>query len=135
MDARGLDRQGGAAHAGPGEACDYADAGEHLFAAKHRFAEVAFQILRRDLQHRLRVFQQLHHCLAHQLAQLLLQLTHTSFTGIAFDHRFHGAVADGEALLGHAGLVQQLGPQVTLGDGQLLLGDVAGQADHLHAVE
>ena len=66
---------------------------------------------------------------------MLLQLAHAGFAGVAFDHHTQGAVADAEAGLGHAGLFQLLGPQVAFGDGQFFLGDIAGQADHFHAVE
>jgi hypothetical protein len=69
VDARGLDRQGGAAHAGPGQAGDHAGAGQHLLVAEHRHAQ-GFQVLGADLDHRVRVFQQLDHGLAHQFAQL-----------------------------------------------------------------
>ncbi|MNE61901.1 hypothetical protein D3C80_1571470 [compost metagenome] len=66
---------------------------------------------------------------------MLLQLAHAGLAGITVDHQAQGAVADAEAGLGNAGLFQLLGPQVALGDGQFFFGDIAGQADHFHAVE
>ncbi|MNN54839.1 hypothetical protein D3C81_1696770 [compost metagenome] len=135
MDARRLDRQGGAAHAGPGQPGDDADALQALLLAKRRHAQVVLEVLRSDLHFRLGIAEQADHRLAHDPAQLLLQLAHAGFAGIAFDHRLQCAVADRQTRLGHARLGQLLGPQVALGDGQLLFGDVAGEADHFHAVE
>ncbi len=132
---RGLDRQGGAAHAGPGKTGDNTLTGQHLLAAEHRHAQGGLEVLGGDLELGVRVFQQFDHRLAHQLAQLFLQLTHPGFAGIALDHRTQRGVVDAQAGLGHAGLVQLLGPQVALGDGQLFFGDIAGQADHFHAIE
>ena len=135
VDARRFDRQGGAAHAGPGQAGNHAGAGQHLLITEHGHAQGAFQVLVADLDHRLRFIQQLDHRLAHQLAQLLLQLAHAGFPSITIDQCAQGAVGDGQAVFGHAGFFQLLGPQVALGDGDFFFGDIARQANHFHAVQ
>ncbi len=135
MNARGFDRQGGAAHAGPGQAGNYAGAGQHLFIAEYRMAQRGFEVFRAEFDHRFRIVDQLHHRFAHQFAHLLFQLTHAGFTGVTVDQGFECGVADAQAAFGHAGLFQQFRPQVTLGDGDFFFSDVAGQANHFHTVE
>ena len=135
VNAGGLDRQSRAAHAGPGQPSNHAFARHHLLGAEDRHAQSRFQVFRADLQLGSRVLEQLENRFAHQLAQLLLQLAHTGLTGIAFDNRTQCAVADAQARLGDTGLGQLLGPQVAFGDGQLLFGDVARQANHFHTVQ
>ena len=135
MDARRLDRQGRATHAGPGQPGNHAFARQHLLAAEYRHPQGSFKILGHQFDRHIGFVDQLHDCLAHQFAQLFLQLAHAGLAGIALDDGAQGAVADGQAILVDTGLGQLLGPQVTLGDRHFLFGDVAGQADHFHAVE
>ena len=135
VDARRFDRQGGAAHAGPRQAGNHAGAGQHLLITEYRHAQGAFQVLVADLDHRVRLIQQFYHRLAHQFAQLFLQLTHAGLSRITVDQGAQGTVADGQAVFGHAGFFQLLGPQVALGDGDFFFGDIARQANHFHAVQ
>src|SRR5690606_14019577 len=80
VDARGFDGQRDAAHAGPCQSGDDADALQALLAPEHRNTERFFQILWADADGQLGILKQAHHRLAHQLAELLLQLTHASLT-------------------------------------------------------
>ena len=135
VDTRRLDWQGCAAHAGPGQAGDHPGAGQHLLVTEYRHAQRAFQVLVADLDHAVGLIQQLDHRLAHQLAQLLLQLTHTGFPRITVDQRTQCAVADGQAVFCDAGFFQLFWPQVALGDGDFFFGDIARQANHFHTVQ
>ncbi len=135
VNTRGLDRQGGAAHAGPGKAGDHALARQYLFAAEHRHAQCGFEVLGGNLDHCVGLIEQAHHGFAHQFAQLLFQLPHTGLAGIALDDAAQGGIGDAQAGFRHAGFLQLLGPQVALGNGKFFFGDVAGQADHFHTVE
>ncbi len=67
--------------------------------------------------------------------QLLLELTHAGLAGVALDHLAQGRIREIDALARNIVARQQLRPQVMLGDGHLLFGDVARETDLLHAVE
>ncbi len=100
-----------------------------------RQAQVAFDALGTDLDGAVRLVEQLDHRLAHQLAELLVQLAHAGFAGVTLDQRPQGRIVDSQAILRHAGPLQLAGPEMALGDLQLFLGDVTGQAHDFHAVQ
>jgi hypothetical protein len=77
----------------------------------------------------------LHHRLAQDRAQALLEAAHPGLACIAVDHAAQCRIADPDLAASHAHALELLRPQVVARDGQLLGGDVAAQADGLHAVE
>ena len=135
MHLAGLDGQGGTAHGGPGQAGDHALPFHHLFLAEQRGTEEFLEVLERDLDRRLVVFQKLDGGLAHDPVQLFLQLPDTGLPGVALDHLAQGCGGQIDTLFGDIVALEQLGPEVVSGDGLLLFGDIARQANLLHTVE
>ena len=132
-----LDRQQFAAHLGPGKARDDPD---HvlvlgLTVAEHAHAGEFLQVLPGE-RHLLGFLgNDLHHCLASQLGDLPLQRPDASLAGVVADEVVQRIVMDRPLLqLQPVGLAL-LGHQVSLGDLDLLVLGVAGDADDLHAVQ
>ena len=131
-----FDRQQLAADLGPGKAGDHADliVGLDLAVAEARHAEIVRQVVRRDL-HRLRLLaQDLGHRLAPELHQLALEVADAGFARVGLDDRPQRVVADRKLLRLQGVVARHLRHQVPLGDLDLLVLGVAGDADDLHAV-
>jgi hypothetical protein len=73
--------------------------------------------------------------LAQQLAELALEVAHARLARVLGDDRAQHLVGDLDLVLAQTVAVALARPQVALGDRELLLGGVAVEADHLHAVE
>ena len=67
--------------------------------------------------------------------QQLFQVPHTGFPRIAFNHLPERGIGNVELFLQQASPFQQPRHQVVLGDGEFFFADVAGQSNHIHAVE
>ena len=125
-----------AAHLRPGQAGDHAHAlvAGHVIVEGGGKAQVFPQMLRADdlgevLPHG--------HFLgrdAGELRNLLLQAADAALMGVFVHNLLKGFVGDGELIGPQAMLRELLGNQVVVGDLKLLLGQIAGHVDHLHAV-
>ena len=137
---RGLDKQDFSAHTCPGQTGHHTGIFVALIdiAVERRFAQQVLDLRRRDL---LIIGILLHLAfvgyLAEGLVNLLLQLSHTTLTGIALDdHLDGGLVKRGfHALHVLTRILQFARYQVALGYLDLLLGDIAAHLDHFHTVE
>ena len=70
-----------------------------------------------------------------QLAQLALELAHPGLAGVLRDHLAQDRVGGLDLVRAQPVSLHLAGPQVPARDRQLLLGGVAVESDHLHAVE
>ena len=134
---QGLDEQHVAAHGGPGQARDHADAWslEALVLQELHGAQQLVEGL--VVEGELLLEGALGHAAGHLAAdgaELPLQLAHAGLAGVARDDGLERLLGDGHVLLGDAVLLELLGDQVLLGDAQLLLQRVAVEVDDLHAV-
>ena len=73
--------------------------------------------------------------LAQHLGNLLLELAHTALAGVAVDNLGDSGLGEGYLFLLEAVLLQLLGNEMLAGNLDFLLGDVAVDLYHLHAVE
>jgi len=72
---------------------------------------------------------------AQNLSNLLLQLTHTAFTGIRLYNRFQRILGNLDIVFLHTVCFQLFGNQMATGNLYLFLGDITAYFNQLHAVE
>ena len=106
-------------------------------AVEGRFAQQVLNLVGRHLQvGQLTVLGLAQSQLAEALVNLLLQLTDTALAGILFDNLLDGGFVEVQLLLCLQSVVLLLlRHEVTLGNLDFLLGDVAAHLNNLHAVE
>ena len=73
--------------------------------------------------------------LATNLGDLALQTPHTRLAGVVADHSDQGRIFDGDLGLFQAVALDLLGNQMLLGNVELLIFGVTGEADHFHPVQ
>ena len=73
--------------------------------------------------------------LADETAELALETAHTGLTRVPLDHRTDHVVGHDQLVVAQAGTAALTGQQVALGDVDLLVLDVAVEADDVHPVE
>ena len=131
-----LDGQDLAADLGPGQAGDDADhvLGLGLAEAELAHAGVLLQVLAGDRDLLGLLGDDLLHRLARQVGDLALQVPHAGFARVVADQVAQRVVGDLPLVRLQAVRLGLLGDQVALGDLDLLILGVAGDADDLHAV-
>ncbi|MNS62425.1 hypothetical protein D3C72_954870 [compost metagenome] len=81
------------------------------------------------------VHQQRFHRFTAQLGDFTFQATHTGFAGVIADNANDGAVVDRQLTFFQGVTLKLLRQQVLLGDIELLVLGVAGQANHFHTIQ
>ncbi len=136
VDTACLHGQRGAAHGGPGQPGDLSDAADGFLGGEQRLVDIGLEIVGGDLDRALGAVEQLHDPLAHDAREQLVQPPHTGLAGILLHQAFQCAAVHLQVAAPAQPRLDQLpGQQVATGNGDLLAGQVAGQAHGLHAVE
>mmetsp|Transcript_10325 Transcript_10325/g.30663 ORF Transcript_10325/g.30663 Transcript_10325/m.30663 type:complete len:923 (+) Transcript_10325:165-2933(+) len=137
----GLNVESGAAHRGPGQAHDDPGRGlarlPELVREVQRLPDVLREVLRGD-GGLLLLPGAPHHAQGHlpgHLLEQLAELPHAGLARVLADHLVEGLVLEVDLVGADAALLLRLGDEVLLGDGHLLLVDVARDPHDLHAVQ